>query len=192
MSNKILEINTNDFEDSERMKKIRHIKENTISVEKSEGVMQVKFDENDKPIDTIMKIMNTFGTNSIEAAELLINQVNLIDNYKKRTPEKINQMLKMIAGISPHGEVEAMLATQMVVAHTLSIECSKRALLDDQTFEGMEANLKFATKFMRTYTQQMEALKRYRKNSDQKMTIEHVHVNDGGQAIIGNVNGGTK
>ena len=33
----------------------------------------------------------------------------------------------------------------------------------------------------------MEALQRYRGKGQQKMVIEHVNVNSGGQAIIGNV-----
>jgi hypothetical protein len=33
----------------------------------------------------------------------------------------------------------------------------------------------------------MEALKRYRSGGEQKMTVQHVHVAEGGQAIVGNV-----
>jgi len=42
-------------------------------------------------------------------------------------------------------------------------------------------------KLTRTYAAQMEALKRYRSNGSQKVTVEHVTVNEGGQAIVGNV-----
>jgi hypothetical protein len=34
---------------------------------------------------------------------------------------------------------------------------------------------------------QMEALKRYRAGAEQKVTLQHVSVAEGGQAIIGNV-----
>jgi hypothetical protein len=33
----------------------------------------------------------------------------------------------------------------------------------------------------------MEALKRYRTGGEQKVTVQHVLVNDGGQAIVGDV-----
>ena len=36
----------------------------------------------------------------------------------------------------------------------------------------------------------MEALKRYRTGGEQKVTVEHVTVNAGGQAIVGQVSGG--
>ena len=34
---------------------------------------------------------------------------------------------------------------------------------------------------------QVEALKSYRSKGEQKMTVQHVHVAEGGQAIVGNV-----
>ncbi len=36
----------------------------------------------------------------------------------------------------------------------------------------------------------MEALNRHRGKGQQKMTVEHIHVGEGGQAIVGNVQGG--
>jgi hypothetical protein len=43
-------------------------------------------------------------------------------------------------------------------------------------------------KLARTFAAQVEALKRYRSGGEQKMTVQHVHVAEGGQAIVGNVN----
>jgi hypothetical protein len=42
-------------------------------------------------------------------------------------------------------------------------------------------------KLTRTYATQMEALKRYRMGGEQKVTVQHVSVSEGGQAIVGNV-----
>src|SRR5262245_17913539 len=42
-------------------------------------------------------------------------------------------------------------------------------------------------KLMRTFTNQMETLKRYRSGAQQTVKVEHVHVHEGGQAIVGNV-----
>jgi hypothetical protein len=36
----------------------------------------------------------------------------------------------------------------------------------------------------RTYTAQVEALKRYRSTGEQNIKVQHVNVQDGGQAII--------
>jgi len=40
---------------------------------------------------------------------------------------------------------------------------------------------------MRTYATQVEVLRRLRNGGQQFVRVEHVHVNDGGQAVIGNV-----
>jgi len=44
-----------------------------------------------------------------------------------------------------------------------------------------------AARLMRAYATQVEVLRRLRSGGQQFMRIEHVHVNDGGQAVIGNV-----
>ncbi len=39
-------------------------------------------------------------------------------------------------------------------------------------------------KLARTFSAQVEALKRYRTGGEQKVTVEHVTVNEGGQAVF--------
>src|SRR3984893_14804035 len=50
-----------------------------------------------------------------------------------------------------------------------------------------DSNGNLAVKLLRTFTMQVEALQRYRGKGQQKVTVEHVHVNAGGQAIVGTV-----
>jgi hypothetical protein len=45
-----------------------------------------------------------------------------------------------------------------------------------------------AVKLMRTYTAQVEALARLRRGGEQRVIVQHVNVNEGGQAIVGAVN----
>jgi hypothetical protein len=42
-------------------------------------------------------------------------------------------------------------------------------------------------KLARTFAVQVETLKRYRSGGEQTVRVEHVNVNAGGQAIVGNV-----
>jgi hypothetical protein len=46
-------------------------------------------------------------------------------------------------------------------------------------------NLSQANKLSRTYATLLEALSRYRGKGQQKVTVEHVHVHSGGQAVVG-------
>ncbi|MGY8814573.1 MAG: hypothetical protein ACKVHQ_07610 [Gammaproteobacteria bacterium] len=43
---------------------------------------------------------------------------------------------------------------------------------------------------MRTFTAQAECLNKYRTGGKQTIQVKHVNVNEGGQAIVGNVQGG--
>jgi hypothetical protein len=45
-------------------------------------------------------------------------------------------------------------------------------------------------KLARTFASQVEALKKYRSAGEQTIKVQHVTVNDGGQAIVGNVSQG--
>lgn len=96
-----------------------------------------------------------------------------------------------LIGIAPADELEGMLAAQMVAAHQASMECYRRSMIPDQTIDGRTLNLSQANKLSRTYATLLEALNRHRgKGGQQKVVVEHVHVSDGGQAIIGSVKTG--
>jgi hypothetical protein len=100
--------------------------------------------------------------------------------------------LAAVVGIGPRDELEGMLAAQMVAAHTAVMECYRRAMIPEQPLEGRSENLKYAAKLSRVYAHQLEALARYRGKGQQTVRVEHVTVNAGGQAIVGNVTGGTR
>jgi hypothetical protein len=95
-----------------------------------------------------------------------------------------------LAGIRPRDELEGMLAGQLLAAHNAAMECYRRAMIGEQTFEGRRENLSQANKLSRTYAALLDALNRHRGKGQQKVTVEHVHVHQGGQAIVGAVNQG--
>jgi hypothetical protein len=80
-----------------------------------------------------------------------------------------------------------MLAAQLIASHCAAMECYRRAMLGEQTFEARHENLNQANKLSRSYAALLEALNRHRGKGAQKVTVEHVHVHEGGQAIVGNV-----
>jgi hypothetical protein len=49
-----------------------------------------------------------------------------------------------------------------------------------------------AARLLKAYTHQVETLRRLRHGGEQLIRIERVDVNDGGQAIIGNVTAGSR
>ena len=58
-------------------------------------------------------------------------------------------------------------------------------MLGEQTFEGHRENLNQANKLSRTYATLLDALNRHRGKGQQKVTVEHIHVHAGGQAVVG-------
>jgi hypothetical protein len=62
-----------------------------------------------------------------------------------------------------------------------------RRLANVETIEQQDSAERAFNKLARTFTTQLEALKRYRTGGEQKVTVQHVSVSEGGQAIVGNV-----
>ncbi len=67
------------------------------------------------------------------------------------------------------------------------MECYRRGMIGEQTFEGRRENLNQANKLSRSFTTLLDALNKHRGKGQQKVTVEHVHVHQGGQAIVGAV-----
>ncbi len=107
------------------------------------------------------------------------------DDY---TENNINYVVSLIKELKPRDTLETMLITQMIAVHNMTMRSFYRAGLKDQTNYGVEENISRATKFSRTYLAQMDALKKYRSKGDQKITVEHININDGGKAFIGTAN----
>ena len=105
--------------------------------------------------------------------------------------EERDKQIKAIAaalmGIAPKDELEGMMAAQLLAAHNAAMECYRRAMHSEQTFEGRRENLNQANKLSRSSAVLLEALNRHRGKGQQKVTVEHVTVNAGGQAIVGSV-----
>jgi hypothetical protein len=83
-----------------------------------------------------------------------------------------------------------MLAAQMAAVHNATMILARRLNHVDNIPQQDSAERAF-NKLARTFAAQVEALKRYRTGGQQKVTVEHVTVNAGGQAIVGNVGAST-
>lgn len=148
----------------------------------------------DKAVTTDKPLAKMFGTSSSKLQNHFIRQSLMAYGSKTNTDrqtflENLEYILPAITGIDPKDELEGMLTVQMVGVHNVAMNCLGRAQIEEQTFEGRAANLKYATKLLQTFTAQMEALQRYRgKSTQQKVMVEHVHVHQGGQAIVRAVN----
>jgi len=78
----------------------------------------------------------------------------------------------------------------MVATHRAAMECLRQAQVPGQTFEGRDLNLRHATKLSRTYTMQVDSLKRYRSKGEQRVVVQHQHVTVTAEQAAVQVNGG--
>ena len=98
---------------------------------------------------------------------------------------QFNAAVAGLMGIAPKDELEGMMAAQLIAAHNAVMECYRRAGLAGQTPQGRNECLSQASKLSRAYAALLEALNRHRGKGQQKVTVEHVHVYAGGQAVVG-------
>ena len=97
-----------------------------------------------------------------------------------------NFLLSVVKGIEPRDQIETMLAAQMAAVHAASMTMARRLATVDN-IEQQDCAERAFNKLTRTFAVQVEALKNYRSKGEQKMTVQHVHVAEGGQAVVGNV-----
>jgi hypothetical protein len=149
------------------------------------------------------RLADAFGTRSrqfvrwmLKGLENATGHHSLDYDFSSGSPNQLafNAALAVIDGVRPHDEIEAMLAAHMAVTNIVLLElvARTRGSIAGHRYEGngikrLDVLGNLTTKFMRTYTMQVEALTRKRRKGEQKIWVKHVHVYAGGQAIVGNV-----
>jgi hypothetical protein len=89
----------------------------------------------------------------------------------------------MVKGIRPRDDNEGMLAAQMTAVHIATMTAARR-LANVETIDQQDSASNMFNKCARTFTAQVEALKKYRSTGEQSIKVQHVNVHDGGQAIV--------
>ena len=143
------------------------------------------------PADRKGELKRIGGSQSDKWNLLLANQAAKslwVKNSDAETRDRqLSATVAALVGIHPRDELESMMAAQLIAAHNAAMECYRRAMIGEQSFEGRRENLSQANKLSRTYATLLEALNRHRGKGQQKVTVEHVHVHAGGQAVVGMV-----
>ena len=99
----------------------------------------------------------------------------------------MNSALAMIEAAAPRDEIEAALAIQMACTHSAAVSVLARFSDGGGTERRIVAFTSAAAKLLRAYSLQVETFRRLRHGGDQYVRVEHVHVNEGGQTVIGNI-----
>ncbi len=162
-----------------------------VKVSEKGGVVQLLPDHPDFAVGHIL-LMEALGATELEFLNGLLWQLANAGSQEKSVDESgLNFMLSVVKGIEPKDQVETMLAAQMAAVHMATMTSARR-LNHVENIAQLDSNERAFNKLARTFAAQVEALKRYRTGGEQRMTVEHVHVHQGGQAIVGNVAHGSE
>jgi hypothetical protein len=99
----------------------------------------------------------------------------------------VNASLAIIEGAKPRDEIESALVTQMACTHAAAMAVLGRLGGAHGGDRNMAMMASAASRLVRAYAAQVEVLRRLKNGGSQFVRVEHVHVNEGGQAIVGNV-----
>lgn len=95
---------------------------------------------------------------------------------------------EFVAGMRPRDPLEGMLAVQMAAIHNHAMNCMRLAEWTRNSPEVRENYTNRCIKLANAFTRQMEALGKYRNKGKQSINVKHIHVHEGAQAIVGDVN----
>jgi hypothetical protein len=91
------------------------------------------------------KLRNIGGSRSDSWNTTIAHQTSQALWLKQSDPETRNKQIDAtfaaLIGIGPKDELEGMMASQLIAAHNAAMECYRRAMIGEQTFEGRQENL---------------------------------------------------
>lgn len=134
-----------------------------------------------------IRLQNAMGTRSHHFLDGEIRRIaNVLQKDGKVEPNELDAVLAVLDGAEPQNEIEAMLVIQMAITHILTMR-SARLMARSNEIQQQDSNGLALHRLSKTFTSQIDALAKLRRGGEQKVTVEHVHVYPGGQAIVGNV-----
>ena len=157
-----------------------------MKVSEKDGITTLEPDHPKASIAQI-RLLEALGSNDFDFLDGLLKQLCNVGSQGRSVDEEgLNFMLAIVKGIEPRDQVEAMLAAQMAAVHNATMTFARR-LNHVENIPQQDSAERAFNKLARTFAAQVEALKRYRSSGEQTMRVEHGTVNEGGQAIVGEV-----
>jgi len=146
------------------------------------GVLQIGLD------GELEKLL--LATRNVDVMKGLAVQAAKLGSHGNRVDEEAsNFALGFAHSMEPQDPAEALLVAQMAAIHQATMMMARRLNLVENLPQQDSAE-RALNKLARTYAAQMDTLKRYRSKGQQTVRVERVTVEDGGQAIVGNVETG--
>jgi len=139
---------------------------------------------------------NATGVKGSNFAQRLVTNAAslLLSETEKKEGDRVELLLGILEGIEefePKNGIQAMLSVQMLGVHEVALKFLRNATREGQTYGNANMHVNWAARFMKLFVEQTEAMAKLKGTAgQQKVTVEHVTVNSGGQAVVGNVETG--
>lgn len=124
------------------------------------------------------------GTEDPELGASMIRSATEATQAVAQIPNE--SIVSLYEELQPRNILESMLIGEMTAAHSHCLELFKKAG-DNTVFEIQASRLKLADKLMRTFASCLETLEKTRRGGNQTVKVEHLHIQEGAQAVVGNV-----
>ncbi|MCV2867565.1 hypothetical protein OEW28_02860 [Defluviimonas sp. WL0002] len=130
------------------------------------------------------------GAGSRHVSTGVLQQLTNLGSHGKRFDEEAtNFALGFVDSMQPRDAAEMLILAQMAATHQAVMMFARR-LNHVETITQQDAAERAYNKLLRSYAAQMDTLKRYRSKGQQVVRVERVTVENGGQAVVGNVQHG--
>lgn len=129
----------------------------------------------------------SFGVALKHVTDFAYTNIKVREAKSKDITKRLVESKEIIQSFDPKNNEELMLATQMATIHQTQQRVSMYMFNSDLDPIGMMLYTNMITKLSNTFIQQLNAMQKLKGNNQQKVTIEHVHVHNGGQAVVGAV-----
>jgi hypothetical protein len=130
-----------------------------MSAKKTGEERALKFVGNPEALKPTLKQLG--GSQSDDWNNILTNQtLNTLwlgHSSNEAKDRQFSATAAALVGIGPQDEIEGMIGAQLLAAHNAAMECYRRAMIPEQSFEGRRENLNQVNKLSRTYATLLEA-----------------------------------
>ena len=142
--------------------------------------------EGDKVLTSLV-LMDDLKTTSPEVSHLVHVAASSQVFGNDQKDRNLEHALAQIRDLAPQTPLESMLVRQMIAVDGAINKIMRDAMDDNQFRDNRIQGLNAGAKLHRTFLAQVESLQKLKGKGEQVVRVERVTVNDGGQAIVGNV-----
>lgn len=138
--------------------------------------------ENNKEQKAIAAILSSYATQLIDLSKLS-------DKDKREKERNLEQAIKILAdSLGAQGLLQNMLVTQLLGVYELQQNLLPYANRSMHSPENNQYYVNAVTKLSNAFVSQVTLLQKLQGQCQQKVAVEHLHIHQGAQAIVGQVN----